>query len=249
MPSPGIWRLVGGVDHTAPPPATPHPSPAQLKQDSWGSWSLWSTWGFCYLIYKDYHSWEYLLWKRSLSFKPKPVLSPRRTVHGPRDLWPTQLSCGRTALLAFLRLNSPFLLVFTLVLCLVTQSCPTLCDPMDCSPAGSSVHGILQARVLEWVAMPSSRGIFPTQGLNPGLPHCRQILYHLSHQDLSHNKSDMLNQRGQFFKQLLFFPLAFWNLHLRRPPLGISNNKTNVNCLLEGNLERKHWFLNIFAPP
>ena len=41
---------------------------------------------------------------------------------------------------------------------LVAQSCPTLCDPMDCSPPNSSVHGILQARILEWVAMPSSRG-------------------------------------------------------------------------------------------
>ena len=38
------------------------------------------------------------------------------------------------------------------------QSCPTLCDPVDCSPPGSSVHGMLQARILEWVAMPSSRG-------------------------------------------------------------------------------------------
>ena len=38
------------------------------------------------------------------------------------------------------------------------QSCPTLCDPMDCSPPGSSVRGILQARILEWVAMPFSRG-------------------------------------------------------------------------------------------
>ena len=44
------------------------------------------------------------------------------------------------------------------VLCSVTQSCPTLCDPKDCSPLGSSVHGILQARVLEWGAMPSFRG-------------------------------------------------------------------------------------------
>ena len=43
------------------------------------------------------------------------------------------------------------------VLCLVTQLCPTLCDPVDCSPPGSSVHGILQARILEWLAMPSSR--------------------------------------------------------------------------------------------
>ena len=38
------------------------------------------------------------------------------------------------------------------------QSCPTLCDPMDCSLPDSSVHGILQAKILEWVAMPSSRG-------------------------------------------------------------------------------------------
>ena len=37
------------------------------------------------------------------------------------------------------------------------QSCPALCDPMDCSPPGSSVHGILQARILEWVAVPFSR--------------------------------------------------------------------------------------------
>ena len=39
-------------------------------------------------------------------------------------------------------------------------SCPTLCDPMVCSPPGSSIHGISQARTLQWVAMPSSRGSF-----------------------------------------------------------------------------------------
>ena len=63
---------------------------------------------------------------------------------------------------------------------MLAKSCLTLCDPMDCSLPGSSVHGILQARILEWVAMPSSRGIFPTQGVNPHLLwllHCRQILY------------------------------------------------------------------------
>ena len=38
------------------------------------------------------------------------------------------------------------------------QSCPTLCDPMDCSPSGTSVHEILQVRILEWVAIFSSRG-------------------------------------------------------------------------------------------
>ena len=41
---------------------------------------------------------------------------------------------------------------------LVTQLCPTLSNPMDCSPRGSSVHEILQARILEWVTMPSSKG-------------------------------------------------------------------------------------------
>ena len=43
---------------------------------------------------------------------------------------------------------------------LVTQSCPTLCDPMDCGLPGSSVHGILRARTLEWVAISYSWGCF-----------------------------------------------------------------------------------------
>ena len=64
-------------------------------------------------------------------------------------------------------------------LCLVAQSCLTLCDPMDCSPPGSSIQGILQARILEWVARPSCMGSsWPrdrTQFLQ--LPQCRQNLY------------------------------------------------------------------------
>ena len=58
----------------------------------------------------------------------------------------------------------------------VAQSCLTLCDPMD-----YTAHGILQARILECVAFPFSRGIFPTQTSNPGFLHCRRILYQLSH--------------------------------------------------------------------
>ena len=46
------------------------------------------------------------------------------------------------------------------------ESCLILCDPMDCSPPGSSVHGILQARILEWVAMPSSKDL-PDPGVEP----------------------------------------------------------------------------------
>ena len=55
--------------------------------------------------------------------------------------------------------------------CSVAQSCWTLCRPMDCSPTGSSVHGIFQARILEWVAISFSRGIFLTQGSNLCLLH------------------------------------------------------------------------------
>ena len=46
------------------------------------------------------------------------------------------------------------------------QSCPAICDPINHSPPGSSVHGILQARILEWVASAFLQGIFPTQGSN-----------------------------------------------------------------------------------
>jgi len=45
------------------------------------------------------------------------------------------------------------------------QSCLTLCDPMDCSPAGVSVHGFLQARIVEWVAMPSPPGTLTHPGI------------------------------------------------------------------------------------
>ena len=63
------------------------------------------------------------------------------------------------------------------------QLCPTLCGPMDCSPSGSSVLGIFQARILEWIAMPSLlQRIFPTQGSNPRPLSIsfigRRVLYH-----------------------------------------------------------------------
>ena len=48
------------------------------------------------------------------------------------------------------------------------QSCPTLCDPMDCGPPGSSVHGILQATILEWIAIPFSRGFWNFLDLESG---------------------------------------------------------------------------------
>ena len=64
----------------------------------------------------------------------------------------------------------------------VAQFCPVLCKPMDCSLPGSSVHGILQVRILEWVVISFLQGIFCIQGSNPVLLYGRWILYFLSHQ-------------------------------------------------------------------
>ena len=71
------------------------------------------------------------------------------------------------------------------VLCLVTlcsRLCLTLCDPVDCNCQAPLSIGILQARILEWVAMPSSRGSSQPRNQTQVLQHCRRILYHLSHQ-------------------------------------------------------------------
>ena len=65
---------------------------------------------------------------------------------------------------------------------LVAQSCPTLCDPMDCSLPGSSVHADSPGKNTGVGCHALLQGIFPTQGLNPGLVNCRWILYCLHHQ-------------------------------------------------------------------
>jgi len=65
-----------------------------------------------------------------------------------------------------------------------SQLCLTLCDPMDCSPPGSSVHGILQARILEWVTISYSRGSSqPRDQTDISCGSCtgRWVVYHLSH--------------------------------------------------------------------
>ena len=63
-------------------------------------------------------------------------------------------------------------------ICAPAQPCPTLCDPMDCSPPGSSVHGIFQSRILEWVAISFSKGSSPPRdGIHISCIG-RWILYH-----------------------------------------------------------------------
>ena len=66
----------------------------------------------------------------------------------------------------------------TVGVCVHAQSCLTLCDPVDCSPPGSSVRGNSQARMLEWVAMPSSKGSSLPRDGNHIFSTGRQILYH-----------------------------------------------------------------------
>ena len=64
----------------------------------------------------------------------------------------------------------------------VAQSCPTLCDPVDCSPPRSSVHGIFQARVLKWIAVSFSRGFSRPRDRSQFSHIISKMLYHLSHQ-------------------------------------------------------------------
>ena len=105
-----------------------------------------------------FHFSLFMHWRRK--WQPTPVFLP-----GESQGWRSLVGCrlwGRTesdTTEATSQQQQIKLLVtcIIIVLCLVTQPCLTLCDPMDCSPPGPSVHGILQAKILEWVAMPSSR--------------------------------------------------------------------------------------------
>ena len=69
------------------------------------------------------------------------------------------------------------------MLCLVTQMFLALCNPIDCSPPGTSVHGDSPGKNIGEGCHALLQRIFATQGLNPGLSHYRQILYHPSHQE------------------------------------------------------------------
>ena len=90
------------------------------------------------------------------------------------------LSCSSIALSSYVirvRLKNLSNWCMCLCACLVVQLCPILCDPLDCSLPGPSVHGISQARILEQAAMSFSSNL-PNPGVEPCLLHCRWILYH-----------------------------------------------------------------------
>ena len=83
------------------------------------------------------------------------------------------------------------------VLCLVTQACPTTCDPMDCSPPGSSVHGDSPGKNTGVGCHALLQGIFPTQGLNPDLLHCWKIIYCLNHQGSPRGTQNSIQGAGR----------------------------------------------------
>ena len=119
---------------------------------------------------------------------------------------------------------------------LVAQLCPTLCDPMDQNLSGSSVHGILQARKLEWVDILFSRGSSQSK-IKLGLPLYRQILYHLSHQG-NLNISDSAVNSGLTWLDFVisYFSMQHqcWDVH--RPTLStilLHNLKNIFSIVLE----------------
>ena len=110
------------------------------------------------------------MWKQSHHWPYDPSSHPQLFQ------WPTQLNSVDT-LQTLNYLSEAFGNVY-----LVTQLCLILCDPIDCTQPGSSVHGDSPGQNTAVGSLSLLQGIFPTQGLNPGLPHCGQILYSLSHQ-------------------------------------------------------------------
>ena len=85
----------------------------------------------------------------------------------------------------------------SVVLCLVAQLCPALCNPMDCSLPGSSVHGDSPGKNTGGGCRALLQGVFPTQELNPGLPHCRCILYPLSHHGSPGKTTELISEFGK----------------------------------------------------
>ena len=97
------------------------------------------------------------------------------------------------------------------------QSCPALCDPMDCSLPGSSVHGNYPGKNTDVGYHSLLQGIFPTQRLNLSLLHCRQILYRLSHQGSLSSRLQHSNE--ELVDSCIHFPIWSWPPQLLSSPI------------------------------
>ena len=107
---------------------------------------------------------------------------------------------------------------FLIGMCLVAQSFPTLCNPMDCSPPGSSVHEDSPGKNTGACSLSLLQGIFPTQELNRGFLHCRWILFQLSHQGSP--------GYAKYHLKLLFLSLSlfvfYFSLSLHLSPISLN---------------------------
>ena len=156
-----------------------------------------------FLDMRRYKNWthkmdscKYLTIWRPVLPVPHPPAEPDRVPHFCSLHWTPFRRCWKSAASVA---HDLILVVVDSEWVKVAQLCPTLCDPTDCT-----VLGILQARFLEWVAFPVSRRF--SQGLKPGLPHCRWILYQLEPEG-----------RGRWQA-----PICSWQIH-----------KTNFNAKLK----------------
>ena len=107
------------------------------------------------------------------------------------------------------------------MLCLVTQSCPTVCNPIDCNLPGSSLHGDSPGKNTGVGCHALLQAIFPTQGSNPGLPYCRQSLYHLSHQ----GSPRILERVAYPFSRGLLYP----GIELESPALQADSSQAELS--------------------
>ena len=125
-----------------------------------------------------------------------------------------------------------WILTLDWLLCVwVAQPCPTLCDPMDCSPPRSSVHGILQARTLA-CSHSLLQGMFPTQGLKLGLLHCRWIPHWATGEALWLTSGPDIKIPGKSLSFRMWrWCSAIWHTRLL--------DKSNANLILESYV---HYF-------
>ena len=134
---------------------------------------------------------------------------------------------------------------------LAAKSCPTLCHPMDCSLPGSSVCGIHQARILEWVNHCLLHRIFLAPGSDLGLPHCRQILYRLSHQGSPYINVCLMTISVQFSRSVASDSVTPWTT-ARQTSLSITNSWSLVKLMsIESVMPSNHLILchPLLLPP
>ena len=128
-------------------------------------------------------------------------------------------------------------------MCLVAQSCPTLCNPTDCSLPGSSVPGDSPGKNTGMGCHALLQGILPSQGSNPCLPHWRQILYRLSHQGNPYVTVKQINNtvagRGEM-ETLLYTPCEVMYCYLKgeyyKSKIYIINSKATTDWLVQSQV-------------